>query len=172
MKKDNSKKVAIGLVILTILVVVVSFILDSNKSIEREKNLVVSPSDFFTVNSCLYRTVSYVASSDTDSLLKVLDSNYKKKNNINSSNVLSKFSGITEDSTFVSRKMYYEKLSDSITKYYVYGIIEENILHDYDTVEESNDIDMYFIVKLDSEKMTFTIEPYDGEIFVDGDSDE
>ena len=63
--------------------------------------------------------------------------------------------------------MYYQKLSTNVTKYYVYGQIEEE---SYSGL--GNTTDEYFVVYLDSSNKTFSIEPYDGEIFIGGDSDE
>ena len=169
MKKDNSKIVAIVLASITLVVVILSLLFKTNGSINHEKSVVTDPSSFFTVNSCLYRTITYISSGDVDSLLKVVDSDYKKNKSLNKDNILSEFPTIPENSNFVSKKMYYEKINSNITKYYVYGIVEDNLLYEDGSIGTINNQELYFIVKLDANKNTFTVEPYDGKIFVDGD---
>lgn len=172
MRNDKSKILAIFLVLLTI-VVVASSILLKKKSDDSEKiTLLNNPSKFFTVNSCLYRFTSYISKKDTENLINTLDEDYKKRENIDSSNVLSKLLEVPNNATFISKKMYYSELNSNITKYYVYGIMQENIIHDYTYVDKRKDQEVYFIVNLDSSTKTFTIEPYDGKIFMDGEKNE
>lgn len=171
--KDKSKLTAVILVVLTILVVVLTYIFDKDK--EQNKNeikIVTNYSNFYTVNSCLYRTITHISTSDKKSLLLLLDNNYKKENKIDESNVLDLFSNVDVDSTFVSRKMYYEILNNNITKYYVYGYVEKNQISDDEIINKKENKEMYFIVYLDSTNKTFSIEPYNGDIFIGGDKNE
>lgn len=171
--KDKSKLTAVILVVLTILVVVLTYIFDKDK--EQNKNeikIVTNYSNFYTVNSCLYRTITHISTSDKESLLLLLDNNYKKENKIDESNVLDLFSNVDVDSTFVSRKMYYEILNNNITKYYVYGYVEKNQISDDEIINKKENKEMYFIVYLDSTNKTFSIEPYNGDIFIGGDKNE
>ena len=172
MKKDNTKFLAVFLVLLTIIVLAVSFFSKEKKEEKGELYIVTSPSQFFTVNSCIYRTITYVSKKNTDSLMNVLDKNYLKKNSIKKENVLTVFPKIEENSTFVSKKMYYKKLSKYITKYYVYGMIKKEILHDYSNIENEDSIEKYFIVTLDSKNQTFSIEPCDKKTFLEGEKNE
>lgn len=171
--KDKSKLTAVILVILTILVVVLTYIFDKDKEQNKnEINIVTNYSNFYTVNSCLYRTITHISTSDKESLLLLLDNNYKKENKIDESNVLDLFSNVDVDSTFVSRKMYYEILNSNITKYYVYGYVEKNQIYDDELINKTENKEMYFIVYLDSTNKTFSIEPYNGDIFIGGDKNE
>lgn len=173
MKDNNSKIIAILLAIVTIVVVLISlFLSNSKKDDDSDVAIVNSASQFFTVNSCLYRVTNYIYKKNTDGLIKVLNSKYKKDNKINKDNILEIFPNITQDSIFVSKKMYYKELTKDIIKYYVYGEIKPNILHDYTEVEESDIKKVYFIVILDSTRQLFSVEPYDGKIFTDGDANE
>ena len=172
MKKDKSKLLAIFLVLLTIIVVTISFISKRQISNESKINIVIKPSSFFTVNSCLNRVITYISKKDAKSLISTLDGNYIKDNNITEENVLNQFEINLENPTFVSKKMYYQKINQNITKYYVAGILKENILHDYDPVEKEPTQYTYFIVNLDSDNGIFTIEPYNGTIFMDGENNE
>lgn len=170
--KDKSKIIAIALLVVAIIIVVVSYLLNNNNGKESNIDIVTNYSDFYTVDSCMYRFITYVASEDSESLYLILDSNYKKKNKINQNNVMELFNNINENSSFNSKKMYYEKLNDNITKYYVYGSIETAELIEDDTTDNLNSTDAYFIVYLDSSNQTFSIEPYSGDIFIGGEQNE
>ena len=168
--KDKQTRLAIILVIVTVLVVVITFIL--NKDIEEPKtsqiNIVTNYSNFYTVDSCLFRTVTYLSTKDKDSILLILNEEYKKNNNITEKNVLSFFPTIDENSIFTSKKMYYENLDKNIVKYYVYGNVIENKILDDDLITSEQGIDLYFIVYIDTNGSIFSIEPYNGDIFIGG----
>lgn len=172
--KDKSKLTAIVLAILAIIVVITSLIKNNDKEINEEKeiSIVTNYSSFYTVNSCLYRTITYLSSKDKESLLLVLDDTYKEKNNITEDNVLSIFDEIGENYTFDSKKMYYQELNDDIVKYYVYGIAFENQIYDYTVLSDTDGKDFYFVVYMDTKNEIFSIEPYDGKIFLEGDTNE
>ena len=140
--------------------------------VKKDIRIVTNYSNFYTVNSCLYRTITYINSGDTESLLLVLTDQYKKDNNIDESNVLSIFANIENNSSFNPQKMYYENLNKNITKYYVYGYIEEDILTEDVEISNPNKKTAYFIVYLDTTKEIFSVEPYSGDIFLEGDADE
>jgi len=172
--KDNSKVVALVLVVLTIIVLLITFISNKNGQTLKENNkvIVTNYSDFYTVNSCLYRTITYLSEKNKDALILLINDNYKKENKINKENVLELFSEVNLDSTFVSEKMYYESLTSSLEKYYVKGFIKENTISDDDILLKQDYESVYFIVYLDSSKNIFSIEPYDGKIFKVGDPNE
>ena len=167
-KKDNNLMIVIGAIILTVSVIVVTSIIDSNKKkIDQEIKIVTNYVEFYTVNSCLYRVITYISKNDTNSLLLTLNDEYKKKNNINSENILTFFPIVNANSTFVSKKMYYKRINSHLKKFYVYGQIVEE---DMDTQKGFKDA--FFIVYLDTDKKIFAIEPYDGKIFSGGEENE
>lgn len=172
--KDNSKLTAIILVIVTIIVVVVSSVLGrkENQKDEKELNIVTNYSNFYTVNSCLYRVITYLGSEDRNSVMKILDENYKNKNKIKENEVLDLFPKVEQGSTFVSTKMYYQTFSKNIIKYYVKGYIQKNELVELQNLNKFEQSDEYFIVYLDFENKIFSIEPYSGDIFMDGELNE
>lgn len=164
--KDKSKLTALILGIITIIVVVISFITKANEESEVEDiSIVTNYSNFYTVESCLYRTINYISSNDKESLYLVLNDNYKKENNILQENVLNLFSSVEENSTFISKKMYYQEINDNITKYYVYGYVQKNQIFDDSETNKLEYKDMYFIVYMDKTNKTFSIEPYSREDF-------
>lgn len=168
--KDKSKLVALILVVVTVIVVILSFIFKKEEEQEKGKIYLVSNySSFYTVNSCLYRTISYISSKDIDSLMLVLTDEYKENNGITKDNVMNFITNIEEDSTFTSKKMYYEKINANITKYYVYGTVQKNEVSDNEIVSHIDNMYLYFIVYMDTENKIFSVEPYSGDIFIGGD---
>lgn len=172
--KDNSRYVAIGLAIITVVIVIISLITkgDGQDSKQKSPLIVTNYSNFYTVNSCLYRVITYVSSKDKVSLMLLLNSDYKEKNKITNDNVMSLFSNVNAGSTFVSKKMYYENLSSNLIKYYVEGYVDENKIFDDESLVKTERDSVYFIVYLDSSSNIFSIEPYDGNIFKVGDINE
>ena len=171
--KDKSKLIAIILVIITIVVVALSTIFNKkDESIENKQTIVTNYSNFYTVNSCLYRVTTYIASENKKDLMLVLSEDYKKKNKVNEENILDLFPKIEQGSTFISEKMYYEDIDSNIKKYYVKGYIESNQLVEMKDSYNLEKNQVYFIVYLDTENKIFSIEPYNGDIFMDGETNE
>lgn len=172
--KDKSKLVAIFLAVTAILVVVISSILGNVKKEElnNKKYIVTNYSNFYTVNSCLYRVITYLASQNANNMMLVLNEKYKEKNNVTESDVLNLFPQVEPSSNFVSIKMYYENISKNIKKYYVEGYIKKNQLIDGTDTNNEDQALVYFIVYLDYENKVFSIEPYSGDIFMDGELNE
>ena len=168
MKKTNDFLIPILLCVLAVAVLIISSLTSTNKNnIDNKPKIVTNYVDFYTVNSCLYRAVTYIYSENIDSLMLVLNDTYKKNNRINSQNVLSFFPKVEKASTFVSKKMYYNEISLTEKKFYVYGHIDEE---NFDG--NTNSKDAYFVVYLNTDKNIFAVEPYDGEIFIGGEQNE
>ena len=165
--KDNSKKIAILLVILTVIVLSVSYFTSQKKENKEEPSIMIvnNYSNFYTVNSCLYRVITYISSGNIKDLMLVVSDEYKKKNNLNQDNILNFFPKAYEASTFISKKMYHQYFNNRLDKYYVYGIIEEQ--SDDGTGSHH---DAYFIVYLNYQDKLFSVEPYSGDLFLGGDT--
>lgn len=171
--KDKSKLIAILLAIVTIVVLILTSVFGKKDNVEKKDiRLVTNYSNFYTVSSCLYRTITYINSKDINSLLLILTDKYKKDNNINENNVLDIFPNMKDSSSFNPKKMYYETVTNDVTKYYVYGYIEKEELIENVEVNKPDRTIAYFVVYLDSAKKIFSIEPYSGEVFMDGETDE
>ena len=172
--KNNSKYIAIVLAILAIIAIIISLVTgnDNNKNNNFKPLIVTNASNFYTVNSCLYRTITYLSEEDKESLNLILTEEYKRENKISEENILDLFPKVEQNSNFISEKMYYETVTSNLTKYYVKGHIEINSIKD-DTPLISQDYDsVYFIVYLNTSDKLFSVEPYDGEIFNEGDVNE
>ena len=122
--------------------------------------LVTNYNNFFTVNSCVYRYLTYVQGRNTSSILKVLDEDFITSNGINETNLYNFITMYEGNLNFNSQEMYEEKVNDNITKYYVYGYVEKDVMN---SLPER--IDAYYIVNLDEKNKVFTIMPYNGDIF-------
>ena len=166
--KDKNGLIALILLVVTITVLLTSYFVKNNKEEKKEKiDIVTNYSNFYTVDSCLNRFVIFLSSKDEESILSILNDEYIKKEEIKKENVLDLFSEVKEGSNFVSKKMYYTKISENISKYYVYGSIEYNELQTTNNFKsESNDV--YFIVYIDKNKRLYSVEPYSGDIFNSG----
>ena len=166
--KDKTNLVALILVIITAIVLITSYVFKDKKSDKEENiNIVTNYSNFYTVDSCLNRFIIFLSSKSTDDIMSILNDEYIKKNDITKDNVLDLFDEVKEESSFVSKKMYYTRVNENIDKYYVYGSIEYNELQiDHSVNTESTDT--YFIVYIDKHNQLYSIEPYFGDIFISG----
>ncbi len=160
----NKKNIILISVVLGLLIlanILIHLERNSNKeNVQEEKiRLVDNYSNFYTVSSCVYRYLTYLQSKDTDSLMKVLDEEFITSNGVNENNVYNFLNTYETNVSFNARKMMEEKINNNITKYYVYGYVEKDIIDN-----SPEQIDAYFIVKLDKQEQVFTIMPYSGEI--------
>ena len=170
--KDKSKLTAICLVIVTVIVVIGTYIYNkmNDKNDQGEINLVTNYSNFFTVNSCVSRVITHISEKNADNLLLLLDDKYEKDNNIDKNNVIDLFGNIEENSTFAATNMYSQNINTNITKYYVEGNLEKSEFYNELIQGENNSKVMYIIVYLDTKNKTYSIEPYDGELFKGGET--
>ena len=131
LKKSDYKYI----IILIFLIVISLFIYNNLNKNNEEKTLkpnnnkvklVTNYSRFFTVNSTINKFLAYLEGKDTDSILKILDDEFKTNNNVNSNNVYTFFPKLDNSLyTFTSREMYYEDISDDFIKFYIYGALNE-----------------------------------------------
>ncbi len=161
-KKDYTLLIIISIILLCI--VALLFLNNDDKDVvlnEKPKyRLVEDYSRFFTVNSCVYKYITYLSGNKTDELIKILDEEYKKNNNIDTNNVYNFVNKLSGNYSFKSKKIYYQVGNEKVIKYFVYGyLIEETI----DGI--GNRKDYYLIVNLDLENQLFSVTPYDGEMF-------
>lgn len=170
MNKEKLKSLipVIVLALLAVGSIIYSKIIEPKKSKEDSIEILTNYSDFYTVNSCLAIVSSYISSDNSDNLYLLLSDAYKKNNDITTSNVLSLFKDLKGSYTFRSSKMYYQIINDNVTKYFVKGYFQTD-----EVTEEIHEKELtYFIVYLDSKNGTYSIEPYTGEIFMEGDFNE
>ena len=165
-KAERNKKILAIVIVIAVLFLGIYKIFFEKNIIEEEKidtktiSVLKENSRFFTVSSCVSKYISFLSDKDTESLLVLISNEYKEKNSINSSNLYNFLGTMDFNSTFTAKKMFQQRLSSSIYKYYVSGYIEKDVMN---TVSPKQSY--YLIVILDESNMTFAVEPYDGSMF-------
>lgn len=165
-KADRNEKILAIVIVIAVLFLGIYKIFFDKEVIEEEKidtetiSIVKDNSKFYTVSSCVSKYITYLSSGQTDKLLVLLSKNYKEKNSINLSNIHNYIDFNGNTSAFNPRKMFQQRLSKNVYKYYVSGYIEEETIDSIPVSEQ-----FYIIVILDEKNMTFEIEPYDGDMF-------
>lgn len=158
------------LIAVCVITVIITFMILGTYSPKKQENVVNSSSKakllnnysrFFTIESCMYRFISYIQDNQVDSLLKVLDEDYIEKNAINKDNVLEFVGSLEGFNTFTAKKIYYNDLNDNMIEYYVYGQIVSEAIDTYSYYG----VDRYYIVVMDTENMTYSVEPIDKSLF-------
>lgn len=160
------KDYIIIIIILSLIVISLTVLSSLNKDKQNDNNQILinykveeDYSKFFTVNSCIYKYIEYLTKKDTTNILKVLNEDYVKNNNINNSNLYNYLDNLNGIYTFSAKKMYKDD-TDDLVKYYVYGyLVKETINGSADKTEK------YFILNLDENNLTFDIMPSDSKTF-------
>ncbi len=122
--------------------------------------IVKDPSEFYVASGCVGQYYSFLQANDTNALMTILDKEYIKKNNINSSNVYEKLEGSNNLYTFSPTKAYRQKISENIIKYYIYGNKQIETIDDSQIVDEDK-----YVVTIYKINSTYTIMPYTGSLF-------
>ena len=160
------KDYIIIIIILSLIVISLTVLSSLNKDKQNDNNQILinykveeDYSKFFTVNSCIYKYIEYLTKKDTTNILKVLNEDYVKNNNINNSNLYNYLDNLNGIYTFSAKKMYKDD-TDDLVKYYVYGyLVKETINGSADKTEK------YFILNLVEHHLTFDIMPSDSKTF-------
>lgn len=165
-KEERNKKIfAIILVIAVLFLGIYKIFFDKDENLDEvidteTISVVEDNSKFFTVSSCVSKYLYNLYAQDTEKLLLLLNNNYKKNNSIDENNLYNYIGTLEGNTTFSPKKMFVQRLSKSIYKYYVYGYTSLEVM---DTFTERQDY--YLIVTLNEKNMTFEVEPYSGELF-------
>lgn len=162
-EEKNQKIFAVILVIILVMFGIYNLFFKKSKEekIDTKTITVVKDNDrFYTVASCVNKYLSYLSSNDVDNLYLLLNDGYKKENNITKENINDFIKTTMEFITFNPRKMFEQRLSKDVYKYYVKGYIRKDTFNDIGSKEE-----YYIIVIMDQSNLTFSIMPYDGEMF-------
>ena len=173
MEKGDKKNIIILVIIAIILIsgiiVYETFFNKSTVNEETEVAILKDNSRFYTVSSCINRYLTYLTNKDINNLFLLVDEEYKKENNIDKNNILEYLPKLNKRYNFKARKMYEQELNDKYTKYYIYGLLIEDLFNEEDSIK--NTLDFYTIVTINSKDHTYSITPYDGEMFIGGSND-
>lgn len=159
----NNKILAIVLVCLVGVVAIYNIFFKGNKQEKIDTktiSVLTDNSRFYTVSSCVSKFLSFLTGKDTDKLYVLLDENYVKENNVTKENIYNFLGTYDNELIFSPKKIFEQRISENIYKYYVKGYISPDIM---DSIGEKQDY--YIIVIQDQENMTFSIVPYDGKMF-------
>lgn len=165
MNEENKKKLLALILVVAVLILGI-YKLFFEKGPEKEKidtetiSILDDNSRFFTVCSCVSKYINYLSVQDTNNLLILLSKEYKEKESITADNIYEKIGTISGTNSFMGKKIFEQRLSKTVYKYYVYGYTQEELM---DSPAQKKDY--YLIVILDEANMTFSIEPYDGQMF-------
>lgn len=136
---------------------------------ETKVEAVTDSIDFFSIRNCIQRYLDIIninssiyenengiidQTSISKSIYDVLSEEYIKENKITTNNILEKIDKIEEKLIFVPLKMNYLELEIN-DKYAVYGFCQ--------TQNNQYVKDIYFVVNVDNENKTFSIEPLKDE---------
>ena len=163
---EKGKKVQIVLLVILAIITVSLIIVYNQREREFKENnyvLVNNASTFFTIDGCANKYISALSLNNKDNVMKLLDSKYIRDNNITIDNVFEKLDFKEGYYVFSSKKIYQVDLSDEYIKYYIYGLLQRDALDEYDYGSG-----YYLIVNVDKNLNTFSITPYDGDIFKGG----
>ena len=166
-KKEEKKQNILAFVIVILVIILGIYKIFFDKSnIEEEKidtetiSVLNNRNKFFIVSSCVSNYINYLSISDTKNLLILISEDYKNKNSINETNIYNYIGTLQVNNSFTPKKMYVQRISKNVYKYYVYGYIQEENENFF-----SNKVPFYLIVILNEEDMTYAIEPYNGSMF-------
>lgn len=161
MKDILEHKNIIHILIILNLYSVIVLLIDKTELFKQNKiTEVKNYSEFYTVSNSANLYLSYLSSSNKDSVYAILDNDYKDKKGITKDNVIEKLNDVKDIVPALRvNNMYEEEISKYNKKYY----LKANLI---DNGEEYKIIrDYYLIVTIDSKNNTYSITPYDGAIF-------
>lgn len=161
----NLTIITVILVICVIVLGVYKLFFEKDKIVEEKIDtetisIVTNRNDFYTVSSTINSYISYLASNKSDVILEILDSKYKEENNITIDNLYNYVSKLSGMYLYQPKKMYEQRVSENIYKYYTFGYISQEFIGEMGPKQE-----YYLIVLLDEKNLTYSIMPYDGEMF-------
>lgn len=168
MNKENRVKlgiVGILFVICILIFLIVYFNKGKNETINNEKNNpfqmqdVVEYSAFFSVVNDINKYLFYNYSKNSTALYQVLNKEFVTKNNLNTSNVLTKLELFENNVTFKAMQMYYEENGNNIL-YYVIGNLLVSNYEEMEVIKEN----VKLFVLVDYRSLSYSIYPIHEDI--------
>lgn len=167
MKYDRKKTVIVSIIFCCVLLCLFLYLTNEDKDVNVSENvennleLINDPSEFYTVSNCITKYITYVSSRDNESVYTLLDPSYIKKNSITLDNVFKYIETFDGQYTQNTIRIYSEYVNYYMTKYYVKYSISKYLID-----SSSEEIIQYAIVVLNEKNLSFSIIPYDGELFI------
>lgn len=167
---EKLMKIIIILFIIIVLLIggVLYLLKKSDNSNENEVNININSEDFeitgsdelnevestnlvFNIKQCIQYYIDYINDNNYKAVMKVLDENYIKSNNITEENIKNKSSKFMESSYFID-KTYEKNVTVDKSIYYIYGRLVNS--ETYENIDNVN-----FTVIIDSQNQTFSVIP-------------
>lgn len=109
---------------------------------------------FFFVNTNINNFISKIGNQNGEDVIKLLDNNYVKDNNITINNVLDKFSYYGNNMSFSSKHMYYREVDNN----YIYYVSGEIFVEQLDLIEVKDD-NFQILLLVDYNNFTMSVIP-------------
>lgn len=118
--------------------------------LENSNTMVSSNDEFYNVRNCIQYYLAYIKDENFDAVLKVIDNNYSKQNNLDINKLEEKYKDY-DKTDFIVKAMNKKELSLDFIMYYVDGYLAND---SYSNIENSG-----FTVLIDNEKGLFSVIP-------------
>lgn len=167
---EKLMKIIIILFIIIVLLIggVLYLLKKSDNSNENEVNININSEDFeitgsdelnevestnlvFNIKQCIQYYIDYINDNNYEAVMKVLDENYIKSNNITEETIKNKSSKFMGSSYFID-KTYEKNVTVDKSIYYIYGRLVNS--ETYENIDNVN-----FTVIIDSQNQTFSVIP-------------
>lgn len=167
---EKLMKIIIILFIIIVLLIggVLYLLKKSDNSNENEVNININSEDFeitgsdelnevestnlvFNIKQCIQYYIDYINDNNYEAVMKVLDENYIKSNNITEEIIKNKSSKFMRSSYFID-KTYEKNVTVDKSIYYIYGRLVKS--ETYENIDNVN-----FTVIIDSQNQTFSVIP-------------
>ena len=129
------------------------------EEVNSELKIVQDRDMFYTVTNCVQMYLNYLVDKDSNIIYNFIYNEYREKYDINEQNVLSKLGTYNNYQVFRPKKMYQMDQNQSITTFFVYGTIREEIPARETSITERKETDIYIAIKIDYGETTYTVIP-------------
>lgn len=155
-------KISVMIIIVIIVILMISLFILKNKNennlnaidIANEENIeigatkkigkVTSRDDFYIVEKCIQKYIEYLKEKDIEKIYSCLDKEFLEQENITKDNIIEEIQN-WQIGDFTAEKMYVYDDTETISEYFVTGLMENN--------------KYYIIVKVDYNYETFSVLP-------------
>ncbi len=129
---------------------------DEEEPASDEKIYLEDINRFSTINGSLMIYYGFLSNELSQNIYTLLDAKYISENSITISNLLNKIDSYDYIFTYNTEEIYYKTNDNEHNVYYVKGTIKEDI---FDLAYAGKEEEVYNIIYLDDENLTFSIYP-------------
>lgn len=169
---------SIGGIVVFIIAIIFKFtVLDKdpnknkNVTFDTEYHVVENYSRYYTVTGALEKYYSFINAEDSEALMNILSSNYKNTKKINRDNVLDYIDSSDIQVSFEPSKMCEMNYAVGRTKYLL-RVTEVPVFlqegDDYTEIQDNSLGEVYYLVELDGNTLTYSVEPITKKTYEEG----